>query len=39
MQRFDDTTIIAYVDGELDADTAREVEQQMAVDHAVRVRA
>ncbi len=38
MQRFDDTTIIAYVDGELDADTAREVEQQMAVDHAVRVR-
>jgi anti-sigma factor RsiW len=39
MSRMDDTMLMAYVDGEIDAATAREIEAQIASDPAVAARA
>jgi PAS domain S-box-containing protein len=38
MTRFDDSTLVAYVDGELDAARAREVETALAADAQLRSR-
>jgi anti-sigma factor RsiW len=39
MERVDDVMLMAYVDGEVDAATAREIEAAIAADPAVAARA